>query len=83
MGNYDPKNPSAGYKAVFRNYGTVRRTVKDTGEHATVGGNWKTLGTDRGAVTGTGFIATAKDASRPKVKKIQRQKLDDILKGLK
>jgi len=83
MGSYDPKNPSAGYKAVFRNYGTIRRNVKDTGEHTSVGGNWKTLGTDRGAVTGTGFIAKAKEASAPKVRKIQKQKLDEILKGLK
>jgi hypothetical protein len=83
MGNYDPKNPSAGFKAVFMNYGTIRRKVKDTGEHATVGGNWKTLGTDRGAVTGTGFIAQAKEESAPKVKKIQKQKLTEILKGLR
>lgn len=83
MGSYDPKNPSAGYKAVFRNYGTIRREVKDTGEHATVGGNWKTLGTDRGAVEGTGFISSAKESSAPKVRKIQKQKLDEILKGLK
>lgn len=83
MGSYDPKNPSAGYKAVFRNYGTIRRQVKDTGEHATVGGNWKTLGTDRGAVAGTGFIAAAKKASAPKVKKIQKKKLTEILKGLR
>jgi hypothetical protein len=83
MGNYDPKNLSAGFKAVFMNYGTIRRQVKDTGEHAPVGGNWKTLGTDRGAVTGTGFIAQAKEASAPKVKKIQKQKLNEILKGLR
>lgn len=83
MGSYDPKNPSAGYKAVFMNYGTTRRQVKDTGEHATVGGNWKTLGTDRGAVSGTGFITKAKEASSPKVRKIQKQKLSEILKGLK
>lgn len=83
MGGYDPKNLSAGYKAVFMNYGTIRREVKDTGEHATVGGNWKTLGKERGAVTGKGFIAQARDASAPKVRKIQKQKLDEILKGLK
>lgn len=83
MGNYDPNNLSAGYKAVFRNYGTIRREVKDTGEHATVGGNWKTLGTNRGAVTGTGFITQAKESSGPKVRKIQKQKLNEILKGLK
>lgn len=83
MGDYNPKNLSAGFKAVFMNYGTIRRKVKDTGEHATVGGNWKTLGTDRGAVTGTGFISQAKEASAPKVKKIQKQKLTEILKGLR
>jgi hypothetical protein len=83
MGSYDPEDPSAGYKAVFANYGTVRRQVKDTGEHATVGGNWKTLGTDRGKVVGKGFIGQAKEASSKKVKKIQKQKLDEILKGLK
>ena len=26
-GNFDPKNPSDGYKAVFLNYGTPRRTL--------------------------------------------------------
>ena len=83
MGSYNPKKLSAGFKAVFMNYGTTRRKVKDTGEHATVGGNWKTLGTDRGEVVGTGFIAKAKDASRPKVKRIQKQKLEEITKGLK
>ncbi len=83
MGGYDPKNPSAGYKAVFHNYGTTRRNVKDTGERTPVGGNWKTLGTDRGAVTGSGFIGKAKKASSPKVKKIQKEKLAKILKGLK
>lgn len=83
MGDYNPKKLSAGFKAVFMNYGTIRRKVKDTGEHATVGGNWKTLGTDRGAVTGTGFISQAKEASAPKVKKIQKQKLTEILKGLR
>ena len=83
MGDYNPKKLSAGFKAVFMNYGTIRRKVKDTGEHATVGGNWKTLGTDRGEVTGKGFISAAKDASDKKVKKIQKQKLDEILKGLR
>ena len=83
MGDYDPKNLSAGYKAVFANYGTARRKVKDTGEHATVGGSWKTLGTDRGEVAGKDFIGKAKEASGKKVKKIQKQKLEEIVEGLK
>ncbi len=82
-GSYNPQNLSPGYKAVFFNYGTPRRSVKTAGERIQIDGNWKTLGTDRGAVAGSGFIQTARDTSRPKVRKIQKQKLDEILKGLK
>lgn len=82
-GSYNPHNLSAGYKAVFFNYGTPRRSVRESGKHINIDGNWVTVGTDRGAVTGRGFIEAAKDASRPKVRRIQKQKLDEILKGLK
>lgn len=82
-GSFDPNNLSAGYKAVFLNYGTPRRSVKTSGKHARIDGDWKTLGRNRGAITERGFIQAARDASRPKVRKIQKQKLDEILRGLK
>ena len=62
-GTYDPTNLSDGYKALFLNYGTPRRT-----EH--------------GKVRARGFIDKAKKAAKPKIKKAQKQAIDDILKGI-
>lgn len=69
MGNYDPKNPSAGYKAVFLNYGTARRYTK--------------AGADRGAIEARGFISTAKKKSKKLVKNVQEETLREILGGIK
>lgn len=72
MGNYDPKKPSAGYKAVFLNYGTVKRYTKK--------------GQYRGEITKPAqsqqFIHKAKKAARPKVKKIQQEILKKVLGDL-
>ena len=69
LGNYDPKNPSAGYKAVFLNYGTVRRhTAK---------------GYDRGAIpkkpTQQQFIAQAKKKAKAKISKKHKEMLKKML----
>lgn len=69
MGNYDPQKPSAGYKAVFLNYGTPRRSTKS--------------GANRGKIDARGFIGRAKKKAKPKVKKAQEEALQEILKGLK
>ncbi len=69
MGGYNPENPSAGYKAVFLNYGTPRRTTK--------------TGANRGKVTKKGFIANAKRKARSKIKKAQKEALENILSRLK
>ena len=82
MGNYDPKNPSAGYKAVFLNYGTPKRTVKKDHIHHELTGGFVTLGKDRGQIAPRGFIGAAKKASGKKVKKKQEELLQEILKGL-
>ena len=82
MGDYNPKNPSAGYKAVFLNYGTARRTTKARVVHQNIGGNWVTLGTDRGAITARGFIGRAKKSAGKRVKKIQKEALQEMLKEL-
>ena len=82
MGGYDPKNPSAGFKAAFLNFGTVRRKVKRDNIRFDVGGAFRTLDLDRGAIAGRGFIATAREQAAPKTKKVQRAVLKETLKGL-
>lgn len=69
MEGYNPKKPSAGYKAVFLNFGTVkRRTLK---------------GYNRGALEkptrNQQFIYKAKKNARPKVKKVQQEILKKAL----
>lgn len=71
-GAYDPNNPSVGYKVVFMNYGTPYRTkhgkIKDISE----GGKKLKLG----------FIARAHAKAKPKIKKQQKNALEESLKGL-
>lgn len=63
MGNYDPKKPTAGYKAVFLNFGTVKRyTHKDYYR-----------GEIQKQPRAQQFIYRAKKNARPKVKKIQQE----------
>ena len=82
MGAYDPKNPSAGYKAVFLNYGTARRMTKKDRVHHAFGGEFVTLGKDRGAIAARGFIARAKKGAGKKLKRIQKEALQKMLKEL-
>lgn len=82
LGDYDPKNPSPGYEAVFLNYGTARRTTKTRAVHQNIGGKWVTLGTDRGKITARGFIGRAKKNASKKVKKIQKEALKEMLREL-
>ena len=82
MGEYNPENPSAGYEAVFLNYGTARRKVKKPRVHQTINGKWVTLGTDRGAIKARGFIARAKKSASKKVKKVQNEALKKMLEEL-
>lgn len=78
---YDPSNPSAGHKAIFMNYGTPHRHGR-SGTKAFIDGRWVTLDTDRGYITGRGFIGRAKKKARPKIKKAQEEALREILGGL-
>ena len=63
LGAYNPRNLSKGYKALFLNYGAVRK--------------------DRGTIKARGFILAAKKSSKKKVKAVQQETFDEILKGLK
>lgn len=73
LGTYNPQNPSAGYKAIFLNYGTVRRQTR--------------RGYNRGAIqkraVNQQFIYRAKQRAAPKVRKIQREILRKALGDLK
>lgn len=74
-GTYNPNNLSDGYKVVFLNYGTPRRS-----QHGRIqeGSNMAAGGTLR-----LGFIQRAKDNARPKIRKMQKQALTKILERLK
>ena len=73
VGAYDRRNPSAGMKAIFLNYGTVRRQTKK--------------GYNRGAIdkndgSKRGFIDAAKRSARAKIKKVQKQIIDEVMEDL-
>ena len=80
MVGYNPNAPAAGYKAAFLNYGTPRRSIHKDKVHVMLGGEWKTLGKDRGKINAKGFIGKAREAAAPKVKKEQQKVLKEILK---
>ena len=82
LGEYNPSNPSAGYKAIFINYGTARRAVKKDRVHHVIGDGWKTLGTNRGAITGLGFIDRAQKGAKKKIKAAQKDALNKMLEEL-
>lgn len=67
MDNYDPANPSDGYKVVFLNYGTPRRESSK--------GN-------RGYIDGRGFIGRSKKKSRKLIKQAQEEFLKSVLGDL-
>lgn len=62
-GAYDPNNPSDGYKVVFANYGTPRRSK-------------------HGKQPEKRFIEKAKKKASARIKKVQKETLDEILGGL-
>lgn len=72
LNGYDPTNPSAGYKAIFLNYGTVRRQTRK--------------GYNRGAITKPPrtkqFIYTAKKNAAKKVKAAQKEIYEKVMRDL-
>lgn len=79
MGDYDPDNPSDGFKAAFWNYGTPNRQTSDNKQQVQINGNWVTVGRSRGAIAEHGYIARAREAAAPKIKKAQKATLKEIL----
>jgi hypothetical protein len=70
------------YKVLFWNYGTPRRATKTGGQRVNISGQWRTVGTDRGKIEAKHFIGNAKRAAANRNRKLQRETLDKILKGL-
>lgn len=62
-GDYDENNPSDGYKVVFANYGTPKRSK-------------------HGQQPAKGFIQKAKKKANAKIKKAQKETLNEIIGGL-
>lgn len=73
LGAYNPNDLSAGYKAMFINYGTVRRKTK--------------TGADRGALTKPPkqrqFIAVAKKKANKRIKQAQQQVIEKVARDIK
>lgn len=67
-GAYNPDNPSDGYKVVFLNYGTPKRS-----KHGKI---------ENGGKVKLGFIKRAKTKAVTKIKKEQEKTLAEILGGL-
>lgn len=63
-GDYNPDDPSDGYKVVFANYGTPHRSK-------------------HGQQPAKGFIQKAKKKANSKIKKAQKETLNEIIGGLK
>ena len=82
MGEYNPKNPSAGYKAVFLNYGIPKQRHTKKPTHVLYKGHWITS-SNRGIITGKGFIQRARANANKKVKKVQKETVQEIIKELK
>ena len=79
-GEYNPQSPSAAYKAIFLNYGTARRAARKK-THVPYGGGWATTA-NRGQIVGRGFIQRAKKSAGKRVKKVQKEALQEMLKEL-
>ena len=69
--NYNPAAPSAGFKAIFLNYGAPSSGTRTT-----------TKGANRGAIKGRGFIGKAKKMSKNEIKQAQEDFLHEVIKGL-
>lgn len=69
LGEYNSRNPSAGYIALFMEYGTAKRNTKS--------------GANRGKETANPFIRPAVTEGKKEIVKAQKTALQRVLKGLK
>lgn len=76
---YNPRQPSTGYKAIFLNYGTVRRETVRGKNRGKIPSDNPDPKAKRSNVK-QNFIGNAKKAAKPKIRKAQ-QRIIDTVKG--
>lgn len=70
-------------KVCYLNYGTPRRQTHSDGQRVQIGGEWVTLGNNRGKVAPRYFISNAKRSAAQKMRKVQKDALKQMLGDLK
>lgn len=77
LGEYDSANPSEGYKALFKEFGTGKYSARGKGKDR------KTReGHNRGSTAQQPFLSAARKKSAKRIRAIQQDTLQDILKEL-
>lgn len=77
LGNYDSNNPSEGYEAMFREFGTGKHSARGKGKDRQTA-----AGHNRGSTEPRPFIAKARKKSAKPIKAIQQETLQNIVKEL-
>ena len=77
LGNYDSNNPSEGYEAMFREFGTGKHSQRSKGKDRQTA-----AGHNRGSTEPRPFMAAARAQSVKPIKAIQRKTLKNIVKEL-
>lgn len=77
------RDEEAFLKICYLNYGTPKRATKEGGQRVQIDGKWVTVGVNRGVLKPRYFITNAKRSAAQRVKKVQKDALNEIMKGVK
>lgn len=77
LGNYDSSNPSEGYEAMFREFGTGKHSDRSKGRDRKTA-----AGYNRGSTEPRPFMAKARKKSVKPIRAIQEETLQNIVKEL-
>lgn len=77
LGNYDSNNPSEGYEAMFREFGTGRHSARGKGKDRQTA-----AGYNRGSTEPRPFMEKARKKSAKPIRAIQEETLHNIVKEL-
>lgn len=77
LGEYDSNNPSEGYQAMFREFGTGKHSARSKGKDRETA-----AGQNRGSTEPRPFLAKARKKSVKPIRAIQEETLQNIVKEL-